>query len=80
ALARIKQVAATINRAHGLEDHLADAIIAAAREVADGRLDDQFPLAIWQTGSGTQTNMNVNEVTAARANEMLTGKRGGNAP
>jgi len=80
ALARIKQVAAGINRAHGLDDHLADAIIAAAQEIANGQLDDQFPLAIWQTGSGTQTNMNVNEVIAARANEMLTGRRGGKVP
>ena len=80
ALARIKQAAARVNRAHGLDAGLADAIEAAAGEVAAGRLDDQFPLAIWQTGSGTQTNMNVNEVIAGRANEMLTGRRGGKAP
>ena len=80
ALARIKLVAARINLAHGLKQDLADAIIAAAGEVAEGRWDDQFPLAIWQTGSGTQTNMNVNEVIAARANEMLTGRRGGKSP
>ncbi|NWN33487.1 class II fumarate hydratase, partial [Klebsiella michiganensis] len=46
----------------------------------DGKLDDQFPLVIWQTGSGTQTNMNVNEVIAGRANEILTGKKGGKSP
>lgn len=80
ALARIKLVAARINLAHGLKQDLAEAIIAAAGEVAEGRWDDQFPLAIWQTGSGTQTNMNVNEVIAARANEMLTGRRGGKSP
>jgi fumarate hydratase class II len=80
ALALIKQVAAQINRRHGLDAALADAIAAAAAEVIDGRLDDQFPLAIWQTGSGTQTNMNVNEVIAGRANAMLTGQRGGKAP
>ena len=52
----------------------------AAQEVIDGKLDDHFPLVVWQTGSGTQTNMNVNEVIAARANEMLGGKRGAKSP
>jgi len=80
ALAAVKQAAARVNRRHGLDTALADAIDAAAAEVAAGKFDDQFPLAIWQTGSGTQTNMNVNEVIAGRANEMLTGQRGGKAP
>ena len=80
ALARVKQAAARVNRQHGLDPVLADAIEAAAAEVADGRFDDQFPLVVWQTGSGTQTNMNVNEVIAGRANEQLTGRRGGKAP
>ena len=80
ALGRVKQAAARVNRLHGLEAGLADAIEAAAAEVADGKLDDQFPLVVWQTGSGTQTNMNVNEVIAGRANETLTGQRGGKAP
>jgi fumarate hydratase, class II len=80
ALAIVKRAAARVNRAHGLAADIADAIEAAAAEVASGTLDDQFPLVIWQTGSGTQTNMNVNEVIAGRANEMLTGKRGGKAP
>jgi fumarate hydratase class II len=80
ALGRIKQAAARVNRNHGLDPKLADAIEAAAAEVADGRWDDQFPLVVWQTGSGTQTNMNANEVIAGRANEMLTGKRGGKIP
>jgi fumarate hydratase class II len=72
ALARIKKVAARVNCDFGiLEESLAQKIIAAAQEVIDGRFDDQFPLVIWQTGSGTQTNMNVNEVIANRANELL---------
>ena len=58
----------------------ARAIVAAAQEVIDGKLDDQFPLVVWQTGSGTQTNMNVNEVIANRANELLGGKRGAKSP
>ena len=80
ALALVKQAAARVNRAHGLAPDKADAIEAAAAEVIAGELDDQFPLVIWQTGSGTQSNMNVNEVVAGRANEMLTGLRGGKSP
>lgn len=80
ALALVKQAAARVNRAHGLAADKADAIEAAAEEVRSGRLDGHFPLVIWQTGSGTQTNMNVNEVIAGRANERLTGTRGGKAP
>ena len=80
ALALVKQAAARVNRRHGLPPEIADAIEAAAAEVVAGKLDDQFPLVIWQTGSGTQSNMNVNEVIAGRANEMLTGKRGGKLP
>ena len=57
-----------------------DAIVAAAQEIADGKLDDHFPLVVWQTGSGTQTNMNVNEVIANRANVMLGGKLGAKSP
>jgi len=80
ALALVKQAAARVNRAHGLDAKIADAIESAAAEVVAGKLDDQFPLVIWQTGSGTQSNMNVNEVIAGRANEVLTGKRGGKMP
>ncbi|MEG3180867.1 class II fumarate hydratase [Sphingomonas sp. LT1P40] len=80
AMALVKQAAARVNRRHGLDAGLADAIEAAAAEVGAGKLDDQFPLVIWQTGSGTQTNMNVNEVIAGRANEMLAGVRGGKSP
>ncbi len=80
ALALVKQAAARVNRNHGLDATLADAIEAAAAEVAAGQHDDQFPLVIWQTGSGTQSNMNVNEVIAGRANELLAGTRGGKSP
>ncbi|MCM8729568.1 class II fumarate hydratase [Hephaestia sp. GCM10023244] len=80
AQAIVKQAAARVNRKHGLDAKIADAIEAAAQEVIAGKLDDQFPLVIWQTGSGTQTNMNVNEVIAGRANEMLAGTRGGKTP
>ena len=80
ALAIVKQAAARVNRAHGLAADKADAIEAAAGEVGSGKLDDQFPLVIWQTGSGTQSNMNANEVIAGRANEMLSGARGGKTP
>ncbi|MBO9574857.1 MAG: class II fumarate hydratase [Sphingobium sp.] len=80
ALAIVKKAAARVNRGHGLDARLADAIEKAAGEVIAGKHDDQFPLVIWQTGSGTQSNMNVNEVIAGRANEILTGTRGGKAP
>ncbi len=80
ALARVKIAATRVNRAHGLDAELADAIEEAAAQVASGQMDAQFPLVIWQTGSGTQTNMNINEVIAGRANEILTGRRGGKSP
>ena len=80
ALAVVKQAAARVNREHGLDGGLADAIERAAAEVAKGDHDDQFPLVIWQTGSGTQSNMNANEVIAGRANEALVGTKGGKSP
>ncbi|MBG0799354.1 class II fumarate hydratase [Methylocystis sp. L43] len=81
ALARIKLAAAKVNARKGLlEPKIADAIVAAAREVIDGKLDEHFPLVVWQTGSGTQTNMNVNEVIANRANETLGAPRGAKSP
>src|ERR671916_295157 len=81
ALGLIKQAAARVNARHGLlEPQIAEAIQQAAAEVARGDLDGQFPLVIWQTGSGTQSNMNANEVIAGRANEQLTGTRGGKSP
>jgi fumarate hydratase, class II len=80
ALALVKQAAALVNRHHGLDKEIAGAIEQAAAEVASGKHDEHFPLSIWQTGSGTQSNMNVNEVIAGRANEILTSKRGGKSP
>src|SRR6478752_8558070 len=81
ALGLVKQAAARVNaRIGGLDPKLAEVIQQAAGEVARGDLDGQFPLVIWQTGSGTQSNMNANEVIAGRANEILTGKRGGKDP
>src|ERR1700709_1930985 len=81
ALATVKLAAAETNRELGLLDQRrAGAIIRAAREVIDGKLDDHFPLVVWQTGSGTQTNMNLNEVIANRANELLGGKLGAKQP
>ena len=80
ALAIVKQAAARVNQNHGLDPIIADAVEAAAAEIAAGGFADQFPLTIWQTGSGTQTNMNVNEVIAGMANECLTGTRGGKVP
>ena len=78
ALGLVKQAAALVNKDLGeLEPRIADAIAAAAAEVVQGKYDDEFPLVVWQTGSGTQSNMNANEVIAALANEALGGKRGG---
>jgi fumarate hydratase, class II len=77
AHARIKAASAQVNAELGLLDSkLAAAIGAAATEVADGKLDDQFPIDVYQTGSGTSTNMNLNEVVANRASEILAGDRG----
>jgi len=81
ALGEIKGAAAQVNSDLGLIDsHLADAIVAAATEVADGKLDDEFILDIFQTGSGTSTNMNANEVIASRANEILGKERNSTTP
>jgi fumarate hydratase class II len=77
ALARVKRAAARVNAELKLLDgKKSEAIRRAAQEVLDGRHDDEFPLSVWQTGSGTQTNMNVNEVLANRASEILGGERG----
>jgi fumarate hydratase class II len=81
ALGIQKKAAALANMELGaLGKELGNAIAAAADEVIDGTLADEFPLVVWQTGSGTQTNMNANEVIAGRANEMLAGTRGGKEP
>jgi fumarate hydratase class II len=77
ALAQVKRAAAEVNRELGeLAPQKADAIIAACDEILAGRHDGEFPLVVWQTGSGTQTNMNLNEVIANRASELLGGERG----
>jgi fumarate hydratase class II len=77
ALVQVKRSSAVVNHLLGLLDqHKAAAIVAAADEVLEGRHDEEFPLVVWQTGSGTQTNMNVNEVLANRASELLGGGRG----
>src|SRR5579885_3426243 len=81
ALGLIKRVAAEVNRDLGsLVPRRAGAIIKAAQDIADGKRDEHFPLLVWQTGSGTQTNMNVNEVIANAANLALGGKLGAKSP
>ncbi|MSO77033.1 MAG: class II fumarate hydratase [Alphaproteobacteria bacterium] len=81
ALGLQKLAAARANIALGaLDPALGEVIVAAAEDVAAGRLMEHFPLSVWQTGSGTQTHMNVNEVIASRANQRLTGQRGGTTP
>ncbi|MBW1766550.1 MAG: class II fumarate hydratase [Deltaproteobacteria bacterium] len=81
ALGMIKKHAARVNRDLGfLDPRLADTIIRASDEVINGKFNDQFVVDVFQTGSGTSTNMNANEVIAGRANEILTGKRGGKSP
>jgi len=81
ALGVVKQACAIANKDRGkLDAALADAIIAAANEVVTGKLDDHFPLVVWQTGSGTQSNMNANEVISNRAIEMLSGTIGSKEP
>lgn len=76
----LKKAAAEVNKDFGLDPKIATAISQAADEIIDGSLQDHFPLVIWQTGSGTQTNMNVNEVIANRAIEILGGKLGSKSP
>ncbi len=81
ALGLVKLAAVEAHRDLGtLESMLCDLIARAAHEVVDGQLDDHFPLVVWQTGSGTQTNMNANEVIAGRANELAGRPRGGKSP
>ncbi len=77
ALARVKRASAVVNHALGLQDtQKTEAIVTAADEVIAGEHEAEFPLVVWQTGSGTQTNMNLNEVLANRASELLGGERG----
>ncbi|MFG1414101.1 class II fumarate hydratase [Xanthobacter sp. VTT E-85241] len=81
ALGIVKRAAAETNMGLGrLDPALGAAIVAAAQEVIDGKLDDHFPLVVWQTGSGTQSNMNANEVISNRAIEILGGERGSKKP
>jgi fumarate hydratase class II len=81
ALGTVKRAAARVNARFGLlEPRLAEAIGKAAGDVAEGRLDEHFPLVVWQTGSGTQSNMNANEVIANRAIELLGGAIGSKSP
>ena len=81
ALGTIKQAAAQANMDLGsLEPKVGNAIVSAASEVVEGKLDDHFPLVVWQTGSGTQSNMNANEVIANRAIELLGGEIGSKSP
>src|SRR5215469_1775836 len=77
AMATLKKAAALVNRELGkLDDERADLIVRAADEIVAGKLDAHFPLRVWQTGSGTQTNMNVNEVISNRAIEIAGGEMG----
>ena len=81
SIAIIKKAAAIVNEKNGdLDKKIKNSIIKAADEVISGKLNDNFPLKVWQTGSGTQTNMNVNEVIANRAIEILGGKKGTKKP
>ena len=81
AYAVVKQAAAEVNAELGeISAEVCDAIVRASDEVREGKWDDEFPLKIWQTGSGTQTNMNVNEVIANRASELMGGERGRKSP
>ncbi len=81
SIAIIKKSAAIVHKKNKqLEAKIANSIIKASKEVIKGKFDDNFPLKVWQTGSGTQTNMNVNEVIANRAIEILGGKKGSKKP
>ena len=81
SIAIIKKAAAITNfKNNDLDKRISKSIIKASDEVIKGKLDDNFPLKVWQTGSGTQTNMNVNEVIANRAIEILGGKKGSKKP
>src|SRR5690625_1545163 len=81
ALGVVKKAAAEANAEQGrLDPQLAETIARAADEVIEGKLDDHFPLVVWQTGSGTQSNMNANEVISNRAIEMLGGEIGSKSP
>jgi fumarate hydratase, class II len=80
AMAILKKAAAIVNKQYGLNADVSRAIVQAADEIIEGKLNDHFPLVVWQTGSGTQTNMNVNEVISNRAIQMMGGEMGSKKP
>ena len=80
AFGYLKKACALVNVEYGLDPKIVEAVVKAAEEVIDGKLDDHFPLVIWQTGSGTQSNMNVNEVISNRAIELMGGEKGSKNP
>ncbi len=80
AFGLLKKACATVNTQFGLDKKVSDAIGQACDEVIAGKLNDHFPLSVWQTGSGTQTNMNVNEVISNRAIQILGGTMGSKKP
>lgn len=80
AFGLLKKACATVNKQFGLDSKVADAIAQACDELTAGKLYDHFPLSVWQTGSGTQSNMNVNEVISNRAIEILGGVMGSKKP
>ncbi|QKX03305.1 class II fumarate hydratase [Wolbachia endosymbiont of Litomosoides sigmodontis] len=81
ALAMVKLAAARVNMKHGvIDEKVGNAICTAAKEIIDGKFNNEFPLVVWQTGSGTQTNMNINEVISNRAIEILGGNLGSKSP
>jgi fumarate hydratase class II len=80
AFGLLKKACATVNTQFGLDKKVSDAIGQACDEVIAGKLNDHFPLSVWQTGSGTQTNMNVNEVVSNRAIQILGGTMGSKKP
>lgn len=80
AFGLLKKSCAIVNKQFGLDNKIAQAISDVCDEVISGKLNDHFPLSIWQTGSGTQTNMNVNEVISNRAIEILGGRMGSKQP
>jgi fumarate hydratase class II len=80
AFGYLKKACATVNEKFGLDKKISNAIAQACDEVISGKLNDHFPLSVWQTGSGTQTNMNVNEVVSNRAIQILGGTMGSKKP
>jgi fumarate hydratase class II len=80
AFGLLKKSCAIVNKQFGLDNQISDAISQACNEIIAGKLNNQFPLSIWQTGSGTQTNMNLNEVISNRAIQILGGVMGSKTP